>query len=817
MWFQQALPLDHGNGSRAFVPSLSAISNLDVRSSSHQLQDLVFLQRPPVFEAVAMSVDHLGTAFCRALTTALMHPAPVPLRKVCVEIDLFDVRPGSVWRSYSASDEQIDCHFHEHVQFIATLTKLLFVLLARNRKRLCMLTIRVRRREAPENLDDDLPKSFRDFRSRGRSFWTQRKETQPEWRKMDLAEYKTIWSPLRDLVDAFVWHVEPNVVPRKPSSCSHVAPSLPCAYIYVAATAGRRLSPLLPASVMRFKPILAAFSLLSPVSALINPILPGWNPDPSITRVGKDYFIATSTFEYFPGHPIYHSTDLVSWKLIGHALNRRSQLALFATPEDGGLWAPTLRYHTQSKTFYLVTTARYAYTAEYRLFPRSFFVTTKEIFSNNWSDPVYFDNLGYDPDLFWDPSGALYLTWSGNNNPIEKTYSIYQNTISATTGDALTPARIIFRGILPDNSTARPEGPHVYLINSTYYLVIAEGGSSPQHRVTVQRSNVSAAGPWESNPANPILFNGADMTLPVQFTGHADMVEGADGRWWGVALGTRPQAPGDFNHMQLGRETFLFPVTWSDGWPVFNGGQPLSEHIPNVLADKSPLIAYTTTFSPPPKNIFLDGYYSLRTPYKPFWSFPRSGGCALRQTRTLRATATPPRYFCANSLRTPRRSRSGWRSYRPRRTRRGYTTTPSIGGFEPNAPGRGFGLGPEAGVSVFYSDQLHNDVGVVGAGVGQNGTATEGRQLVVRKTVLGTQVGEFALVYTNATVTTASFHPLRTKTGTIRLRIVATPMQYTLSFAEEGDEAFTEVLAFDSAAVSVPPVGYASTVLCSST
>lgn len=140
---------------------------------------------------------------------------------------------------------------------------------------------------------------------------------------------------------------------------------------------------------------------------LLNPILPGWNPDPSIVRVGSDYFIATSTFEYFPGHPIYHSKDLVTWELIGHGLNRASQLSLLGTPSDAGIWAPTLRYHARTKKFYLLTTARYAYTAEYRLFPRSFYVTTEDIFANSWSDPVYFDALGYDPDIFWDTNGDV--------------------------------------------------------------------------------------------------------------------------------------------------------------------------------------------------------------------------------------------------------------------------------------------------------------------------------------------------------------------------------------------------------------------------
>ncbi|KAJ7074786.1 glycoside hydrolase family 43 protein [Mycena amicta] len=542
--------------------------------------------------------------------------------------------------------------------------------------------------------------------------------------------------------------------------------------------------------------------------ALINPILPGWNPDPSITRAGKDYFLTTSSFEYFPGHPIYHSTDLVNWTLIGHALNRPSQLSLFSTPEDGGLWAPAIRYHEQTKTFYLASTARYAYTAEYRLFPRSFFVTTKDIFANHWSDPVYFDNLGYDTDIFWDTNGDVYATWSGNNNAVEKIYSIYQSKIDINTGDAVTPARIIFRGVLPDNSTARPEGPHVYLVNGTYYLLIAEGGSSPNHRVTVQRGP-SPGGPWENNPANPILFNGADLALAVQYTGHADIVQGADGRWWGVALGTRPQAPGDFTHMQLGRETFLFPVTWSvDGWPVINGGQPLAEHLPGVLVDKSPLKEYFNDFTKPMTgNLWLDGYYALRTPYKPFHSFT-----ARPNYLRLRASAYAPGDRDNPSL-LLRKQTAYTETFEvsldfvPPRTNAAGDDGPG----EPNGVGSGFGLGAEAGVSVFYSDQLHNDIGVIGGGVGisPNGTIGTGgaRGLVTRKTVLGTQVGEFGLVYANATVTETQFFPLKTATDPIRLRVVANSTTYQLGYAESGEDSFTIVLSFDSAGVSVPPVG----------
>ncbi|KAF7328798.1 Non-reducing end alpha-L-arabinofuranosidase BoGH43B [Mycena venus] len=474
-----------------------------------------------------------------------------------------------------------------------------------------------------------------------------------------------------------------------------------------------------------------AFCLPFHVLGLINPILPGWNPDPSILRVGSDYFIATSTFEYFPGHPIYHSTDLVSWKLIGHGLNRPSQLSLFGTPIDAGtgtdtgIWAPSLRYHAQTKTFYLASTARYAYTAEYRLFPRSFYVTTQDIFADNWSDPIYFDALGYDTDLFWDTNGDVYATWSGNNNAVDKIYSIYQNKIDIATGTSLTDAQLIFHGTLPDNSSARPEGPHVYLINSTYYLLIAEGGSGPQHRSTIQRGP-SPSGPWENNPNNPILFNGANLSLPVQDTGHSDIVQAPDGSWWGVALGVRPQG-GDFNHQQLGRETFLFPVTWEDGWPVFNGGQPISEHIEGVLEDKSPL----ATDNP---------------------------ALLLRKQTSYEETFETLLDFAPRSNLT------------------------------------------EAGVTIFYSDLLHNDIAVVGDGNG-------GRQIITRTNVQAMQVGPWALTYTNSTITTVNHIPLTTQTGPVKFRIIGNSTSYSLGYAEGSSADFIFPVTIDSVLLSVPPVG----------
>ncbi|KAJ7280036.1 glycoside hydrolase family 43 protein [Mycena rebaudengoi] len=517
---------------------------------------------------------------------------------------------------------------------------------------------------------------------------------------------------------------------------------------------------------------LACAALLLPfqVLGLINPILPGWNPDPSILRVGSDYFITTSTFDYFPGHPIYHSTDLVTWKLIGHALNRPSQLSLLGTPSDAGIWAPALRYHKPTKTFYLSTTTRYVYTAEYRLFPRSFYVTTKNIFAGSWSDPVYFDALGYDADIFWDTNGDVYNTWSGINNAIDKIYSIWQNKIDLATGNSLTDAKVIFTGTLPDNSSARPEGPHIYKIDSTYYLLIAEGGTGPDHRSTIQRGP-TPSGPWENNPSNPILFSGRDLSSPVQDTGHSDIVQAPDGSWWGVALGVRPQN-GNFSHQQLGRETFLFPVTWEDGWPVFNGGNPLSEHIEGVLQDKSPLATYLDNFTS--RTLDLT-FYFLRTPYKAFHSLAARPGF-------LRVNA--------NSYALGDRDAPALLL----RKQTSYDET-----FETELEFMPHSNLTEAGVTIFYSDLLHNDIGIVGDGNG-------GRRIVARTSTQATQVGPWALVYTNSTITKVSYIPL-TSSSPVKFKIVANPTSYSLGYAEGGSATFTFPVTIDSVLLSVPPAG----------
>lgn len=280
-----------------------------------------------------------------------------------------------------------------------------------------------------------------------------------------------------------------------------------------------------------------------------NPVIPGMASDPSVVRVGDDYYLVTSTFEYFPGVPVYHSKDLVHWRIIGHALTRPSQLPLIRLTRNGGIWAPTIRYH--DGLFYMVTTLKTEAGG-------NFFVTAKDP-AGPWSEPVMLDQGGIDPSLFFDDDGKVYLTTGGGQCPMR----ICQSEIDPKTGKRLSE----IKGLWSGTGGSSPEGPHLYKKGGYYYLTIAEGGTEYGHMQTVARSR-GPWGPYESNPRNPILTHRNFKSSPFQATGHADLVEAHDGSWWTIFHAIRP-ASRQAHH--TGRETMLAPVNWSeDGWPVVN-------------------------------------------------------------------------------------------------------------------------------------------------------------------------------------------------------------------------------------------------------
>lgn len=281
-----------------------------------------------------------------------------------------------------------------------------------------------------------------------------------------------------------------------------------------------------------------------------NPVIPGMASDPSVTRVGEDYYLVTSTFEYFPGVPVYHSRDLIHWRLLSHALARPSQLPLVRLTRNGGIWVPTIREH--AGTFYVVTTLKTEAGG-------NFFVHAKDP-AGPWSEPVRLEQGGIDPSLFFDDDGKVYLTTGGGECPTR----ICQSEIDIKTGKRLSD----IRGLWSGTGGSSPEGPHLYKRGGFYYLVIAEGGTEYGHMVTVARGR-SPWGPFESNPRNPILTHRNFKQSPFQAVGHSDFVQAHDGSWWTVFHAIRP-ATRMAHH--LGRETLLAPVTWSeDGWPVVNG------------------------------------------------------------------------------------------------------------------------------------------------------------------------------------------------------------------------------------------------------
>ncbi len=282
-------------------------------------------------------------------------------------------------------------------------------------------------------------------------------------------------------------------------------------------------------------------------------------PDPSVCRVGDDYYLVTSTFEYFPGVPVYHSKDLIHWRLIGYSLSRPSQLPLVRLTRNGGIWAATIRYH--DGTFYVVTTNKSEGHG-------NFFVHTKDP-AGEWSEPLPLDQGGIDPSLFFDDDGKVYLTSAGSPDCAAR---ICQAEIDIKTGKRLSDIKPLWSG----TGGSSPEGPHLYKVNGFYYLMIAEGGTEYGHGETIARSR-SPWGPFEANPHNPILTHRNFKASPIQGTGHADLIRAHDGSWWAVFLGFRP-ATRMAHH--LGRETFLAPVTWSeDAWPIINGNGTITPHM----------------------------------------------------------------------------------------------------------------------------------------------------------------------------------------------------------------------------------------------
>ena len=283
-----------------------------------------------------------------------------------------------------------------------------------------------------------------------------------------------------------------------------------------------------------------------------NPILRGFNPDPSICRVDEDYYLVTSTFEFFPGIPVYHSRDLVNWTQIGNCIHRPGQLPMDRETHNEGIWAPTIRWH--NGRFYVASKAK----------AFGNFIVSAQDPAGPWSDPVHVDIGGIDPDLLFD-GGHVYLCTNDRAGGAQAAISMVE--IDPDSGALLSPIRPIWHGM----SAWQPrylEAPHVYRIGDWYYLLAAEGGTGYEHTITCARSR-NVWGPYEDCPR--LLLNNVPVgDSGVACTGHGDLVQAADGSWWCVHLATRPD---DAWYSHLGRESFLLPVTWQDEWPVIADGR----------------------------------------------------------------------------------------------------------------------------------------------------------------------------------------------------------------------------------------------------
>lgn len=307
-----------------------------------------------------------------------------------------------------------------------------------------------------------------------------------------------------------------------------------------------------------------------------NPVIAGFYPDPSAIRVGDDFYLVNSSFGYFPGLPVFHSTDLVSWEQIGNAIDRPGQIDYGDQEElTRGLFAASISHH--DGTFYIVNTCFYC--------DRGNFLVTARDPAGPWSDPVWLGFTGIDPSLFFDDDGSA---WMVNNDVPQGPMrydghrAIWLQRFDASTRKMVGPRRVLVDGGAdPASKPEHVEGPHLFKHAGWYYLTAAEGGTGDMHAQMVWRSR-KVDGPYEAFAGNPSLTQrdlDPDRPRPVTSTGHAQFVELKDGSWWAVFLATRPYR-GDQYKYNLGRETFLLPVTWREGWPVV---LPRGQTVPMVL------------------------------------------------------------------------------------------------------------------------------------------------------------------------------------------------------------------------------------------
>lgn len=348
-----------------------------------------------------------------------------------------------------------------------------------------------------------------------------------------------------------------------------------------------------------------------------NPVISGYAPDPTVTRVGDDYYVVTSSFTHFPGLPIYHSRDLVNWTQIGNALDRPDQFDFSGLTVSRGIFAPDISYH--DGLYYLTSTC---------VDCGGNFVMTADHPGGTWSDPHWLGFEGIDPSIHWDDSGKAYILNNGAPNE-EPRYDGHRAIwIQEFDWQNLTMTgerkQLINGGVDITEEPVWIEGPHIIQRNGYYYITAAEGGTSVNHSQTIFRSD-NVWGPYKPADHNPILTQrdlDYERDHPIIAAGHAKLVQIPNGDWWATFLAIRPY---DHEMFNIGRETFLLPVHWENDWPYI---LPRGERIPFAL-DK-PELPEQPQASPPQSGDFgytdefegdelALGWMGIRDPDTPFY------------------------------------------------------------------------------------------------------------------------------------------------------------------------------------------------------
>ncbi|KUO05534.1 glycoside hydrolase family 43 protein [Streptomyces caeruleatus] len=349
-----------------------------------------------------------------------------------------------------------------------------------------------------------------------------------------------------------------------------------------------------------------------------NPVLRGFEPDPAILRVGDDFYIATSTFEWYPGVRVHHSRDLVNWRPLGGILDSGRLLDLTGVPDSGGIWAPGLSY--ADGLFHLVFTVVDTYAEGWKDLPN--LVTTAPSIEGPWSDPVPLHSRGFDVSLFHDDDGRSWLLnmrfdWRpGKESFAGIELQEYDRKAQALLGEPRTISLGTAAGVA--------EGPHLYKKDGWYYLVHAEGGTGYEHGAAVARSR-DLFGPYEPDPAGPLLTSRHDPSLELQKAGHCSFVRTPTGEWYAAHITARPYS--ERGRCVLGRETALQPVTWTeDGWPRIAEGVPAvrvpAPALPVAPVPPDPVTDRFDTLGPQ--------WSTLRRPATSDWAEPAAGRLRLR-------------------------------------------------------------------------------------------------------------------------------------------------------------------------------------------